>query len=51
MLLEDVEEKTTYKEKDLATGQEIIKTKKREISLLYLRGDVVILVSPPLRQP
>ena len=49
MLLEDAEEKVTSTEKDLATGQDIVKVRKREFQLLYVRGDVVILVSPPLR--
>ena len=49
VLLEDTEEKITYIEKDPATGQDVIKIKKREFPLIFVRGDMIILVSPLLR--
>ena len=49
MLLEDAEERLTYTEKDKATNQDVVKVKKRDYPLLFVRGDLVILVSPPLR--
>ena len=49
MVLGDVEEITTITEVDEETYEEIVKQTKREIEMLFLRGDVVILVSPPLR--
>ena len=49
MVLGEVEETITEVEADEATGEEIVKTSKRKIELLFVRGDAVILVSPPLR--
>ena len=49
MVLGDVEEVVTTVEVDEATYEEIIKTSKRQIDMLFVRGDGVILISPPLR--
>ncbi|XRB06404.1 U6 snRNA-associated Sm-like protein LSm5 [Pycnococcus provasolii] len=49
MVLGDVEESVTTVETDEETFEEIIKTKKREIPFLFVRGDGVVLVAPPLR--
>mmetsp|Transcript_36273 Transcript_36273/g.43808 ORF Transcript_36273/g.43808 Transcript_36273/m.43808 type:complete len:100 (-) Transcript_36273:508-807(-) len=49
MILGDVEETVTTVEIDDETYEEIIKTSKRAVQYLFVRGDVVILVSPPLR--
>eukprot|EP00741_Cyanophora_paradoxa_P016550 tig00020927_g15980.t1 len=49
MILGDVEETVTTVEIDDETYEEIIKTSKRRIPMLFVRGDGVILVSPPLR--
>lgn len=49
MVLGDVEETVTTQELDEDTNEEIIRTSKRMIEMLFVRGDVVILVSPPLR--
>ena len=49
MVLGDVEETVTTVEMDEETYEEIIKTSKRSIDMLFVRGDGVILISPPLR--
>ena len=49
MILGDVEEVVTSVEVDEDTFEEIIKTSKRQIDMLFVRGDGVILISPPLR--
>ncbi|GBF87768.1 U6 snRNA-associated protein [Raphidocelis subcapitata] len=49
MILGDVEETMTTVEIDDETYEEIIKTQKRTIPFLFVRGDGVILISPPLR--
>mmetsp|Transcript_27706 Transcript_27706/g.70596 ORF Transcript_27706/g.70596 Transcript_27706/m.70596 type:complete len:97 (-) Transcript_27706:512-802(-) len=49
MILGDVEETITTVEIDDETYEEIIKTQKRNVPFLFVRGDGVILVSPPLR--
>ena len=49
MILGDVEEVVTSVEVDEETYEEIIKTSKRQIDMLFVRGDGVILISPPLR--
>ncbi|KAL4423439.1 hypothetical protein ABPG77_005391 [Micractinium sp. CCAP 211/92] len=49
MILGDVEETVTSVEIDEETFEEIIKTNKRMVPYLFVRGDGVILVSPPLR--
>ncbi|GFO15471.1 U6 snRNA-associated sm-like protein lsm3 [Plakobranchus ocellatus] len=49
MILGDVEETVTTSEIDEETYEEIFKTTKRTIPMLFVRGDGVILVSPPMR--
>lgn len=49
MVLEDVEEQVTTVEIDEDTDEELVSTQKREIEMLFVRGDAVILVSPPIR--
>lgn len=49
MVLGDVEESVTIVETDEDTFEQIIKTRKRTIPMLFVRGDGVILISPPLR--
>mmetsp|Transcript_14487 Transcript_14487/g.31003 ORF Transcript_14487/g.31003 Transcript_14487/m.31003 type:complete len:99 (+) Transcript_14487:197-493(+) len=49
MILGEVEETITTVEIDDETYEEIIKTQKRHVQYLFVRGDGVILVSPPLR--
>ncbi|KAF3523275.1 hypothetical protein F2Q69_00050167 [Brassica cretica] len=49
MILGDVEEVITTVEIDDETYEEIVRTTKRNIQFLFVRGDGVILVSPPLR--
>ncbi|KAG2313456.1 hypothetical protein Bca4012_028010 [Brassica carinata] len=51
MILGDVEEVITTVEIDDETYEEIVRTIKRNIQFLFVRGDGVILVSPPLRAP
>ncbi|KAL3852621.1 hypothetical protein ACJMK2_016239 [Sinanodonta woodiana] len=49
MIMGDVEETVTTVEIDEETYEEIYKTTKRNIPMLFVRGDGVILVSPPMR--
>jgi U6 snRNA-associated Sm-like protein LSm3 len=49
MVLEDVEETVTEVEEDPDTQEEMIQVKRREAKLLFVRGDNVVLVSPPIR--
>ncbi|KAG6545710.1 hypothetical protein Mapa_012895 [Marchantia paleacea] len=49
MILGDVEEVITSVEIDDETYEEIVRTAKRHVPYLFVRGDGVILVSPPLR--
>ncbi|XP_074645204.1 U6 snRNA-associated Sm-like protein LSm3 [Tubulanus polymorphus] len=49
MILGDVEETVTTIEIDEETFEEIYKSTKRTIPMLFVRGDGVILVSPPMR--
>ncbi|KAK2080174.1 Sm-like protein lsm3b [Prototheca wickerhamii] len=49
MILGDVEETVTSVDIDEETFEEIVRTTKRMLPYLFLRGDGVILVSPPLR--
>lgn len=49
MVMGDVEETITTYDIDEETYEEIIKTTKRQVEMLFVRGDAVILVSPPLR--
>jgi len=49
MILGDVEETVTTVEIDEETYEEIYKQTKREVPMMFVRGDGVILVSPPMR--
>jgi U6 snRNA-associated Sm-like protein LSm3 len=46
MLLGEVEEITTIREVDEETYEEIIKSNKRSVPYLFVRGDAVTLISP-----
>ena len=50
MILGEVEETVTLMDVDSETMEEIVKSQKRSIPFLFVRGDGVILISPPLRQ-
>lgn len=49
MVLGDVEETLTTTEADAETGELTTRTVKRTMPMLYVRGDIVTLVSPPAR--
>ena len=49
MVLSEVEETITDTEEDEETGEEIVSKKTRTVGMLFVRGDIVVLVSPPLR--
>ena len=49
MILADVEETVTTVEVDEETFEEIYRSSKRNLSMLFVRGDGVILISPPIR--
>ncbi|CAH1993709.1 unnamed protein product [Acanthoscelides obtectus] len=49
MILSDAEETVTSVEIDEETYEEVYRTTKRNIPMLFVRGDGVILVSPPMR--
>ena len=49
MILGEVEETVTTMEIDEETYEEIFKQSKRNIPMLFVRGDGVILISPKLR--
>ena len=49
MVLGDAEETVNTVEIDEETYEEVYKTTKRNIPILFVRGDGVILVSPPVR--
>merc|ERR1712189_109778 len=49
MVLGEVEECVTTIEIDEETYEEMFKTTKRNTPMLFVRGDGVILVSPPMR--
>jgi U6 snRNA-associated Sm-like protein LSm3 len=49
MVLGEVEETHTTTERDADTGEVITHSLKRALPMLFVRGDMVILVSPPLR--
>jgi U6 snRNA-associated Sm-like protein LSm3 len=44
-----VEETVTTTEVDEETDEVIVRKSVREVDMLFVRGDLVILVSPPLR--
>jgi U6 snRNA-associated Sm-like protein LSm3 len=49
MVLGDVEESITTVEIDEETDEELTRTIKRKLEMLFVRGDVIILVVPPAR--
>jgi len=49
LVLGDVEETVTIIEIDDETYEEIYKTTRRTIPMLYVRGDGVTLISPPTK--
>ncbi|KAI7899723.1 uncharacterized protein BX663DRAFT_520210 [Cokeromyces recurvatus] len=49
MVLGDVEETITIVDVNEDTLEEVIRTVKRNFEMLFVRGDGVILVSPPSR--
>ena len=49
MVLSEVEETITTIEIDEETDEEIVKKATRTVGMLFVRGDIVVLVSPPLR--
>jgi U6 snRNA-associated Sm-like protein LSm3 len=49
MVLGDVEETVTTSEIDDETEEEITKKATRKVGMLFVRGDIIVLVSPPLR--
>lgn len=49
MVLSEVEETITTFETDEETDEEIVKKATRTVGMLFVRGDIVVLVSPPLR--
>jgi U6 snRNA-associated Sm-like protein LSm3 len=49
LILGDVEETVTTTEIDEETDEEIVKKQTRRVKMLFVRGDIVVLVSPPLR--
>ncbi|KFD46229.1 hypothetical protein M514_12892 [Trichuris suis] len=51
MILSNVEEKVTIIEVDEETYEELFTERRRSIELLFVRGDGVILVSPPSHAP
>ena len=50
LVLGDVEETITQVDIDDETYEEIVQTSKRSYPYLFVRGDVIILLSPPLRE-
>jgi len=49
LVLGDVEETITVVEIDDETYEEIYKTTRRNISMMYVRGDGVTLIAPPAK--
>jgi len=49
MVLGEVEETVTSVDIDEETYEELCKTSKRTVAMMFVRGDGVILISPPLR--
>ncbi len=49
MVLGDCEETHVTEELDAETGETIIKRNTRQLGMLFVRGDIVVHVSPPLR--
>merc|ERR1712072_1334053 len=49
MVLSDVTETITTVEVDEETDEELVRTTKREVGMLFVRGDTIVLVAPPVR--
>jgi len=49
LILGDAEETVTLIEIDEETQEELIRTVRRRLPLVFVRGDSVILIAPPLR--
>ncbi|GAA5973682.1 hypothetical protein JCM11641_005077 [Rhodosporidiobolus odoratus] len=49
MVLSDVEETIFVVDTDDASGQDVVRTVKRNADMLFVRGDGVVLVAPPAR--
>ena len=49
MILGEVEETVTTTEIDEETDEEIVRKQTRRVGMLFVRGDIIVLVSPPLR--
>lgn len=49
MVMGDVDETITTVEIDEETYEEVYKSSKRSVAMLFVRGDGVILISPPVR--
>lgn len=49
MVLSDVDEITTTTVIDEETEEEVVKETKRHFPMLFIRGDGVIIVAPPMR--
>lgn len=49
MILGEVEETVTTIDVDEETEEEIVKKQTRKVGMLFVRGDIIVLVSPPLR--
>ncbi|KAJ1984565.1 Sm-like protein lsm3b [Dimargaris cristalligena] len=49
MVLGDVEENVTHVDLNPETQEEIVRTTSRKVDMLFVRGDGVILVSPPAK--
>jgi len=49
LILSDVEETIMIVDTENATGQGVVNVAKRKMDMLFVRGDGVILVSPPSR--
>eukprot|EP00871_Galdieria_phlegrea_P000237 jgi/Galph1/1213/GphlegSOOS_G6030.1 len=49
LVLSNVEETALKVEVEKETGEELLKSVKRKMPMLFVRGDSVILVAPPLR--
>lgn len=49
LVLSEVEEEQRVLERDADTGEAVARTLRRTLEMIFVRGDMVILVSPPLR--
>ena len=49
MILSDVKETHVVTEKNHESGEETTSVEERSMSMLFVRGDMIILVSQPMR--